>query len=215
MSTDTDDGWSVSELLAMGESDARETLTVDEYERWEKLNDLHDEADETRDEWREQEQQVQQFTVRADMEALGTEVELYGNDLLVHLDPEDPEIQRLAEAYDDELGDFDESDFADTDEIPEDIIDTVSELLIDLLDEIIVRWNGEEWADAPRETRRETLRAARESWGVEGMVYGKLEILEAVQEDRDDRMSVIEKFRSPERRGNRGGTSTHGLPDVE
>lgn len=199
MSTDTDTEWSDSELLAMNEREARETLTVAWFDRWEKLNDLHAEADETRDEWRDQDATVQELTVNADLSDLGTDVELYGNDIVVHLDPEDPEVKRLSEKAEEVLSEYD----SEGEEVSDGEIDQAAGFLVDLFDEMLVEWNGVEWADVPEEQRRQTLQEARESWGVMGLANGKARVLQAIYEEQDERMDVIEKFRRPERRGRR------------
>ncbi len=93
---------SITELRRMDEQEARQSLTVAEYERWESINQLHDEAEETREQWEEEEQEVSDLVVRADPEQLGTEVDLFGNDVLVRVDSEDRRFREAAESLSDE-----------------------------------------------------------------------------------------------------------------
>jgi len=66
------------ELREMGDDEARQTLTVTQYERRENLLELMEEAQENEQRLQEQNQQVQDIVVNADMEQLGTEVDLLG-----------------------------------------------------------------------------------------------------------------------------------------
>lgn len=189
--------YAVHELLGMDEAEARSTLTVDQFERWEKLNDLHAEADATRERWADEDATVTDLTVHADPEQLGTHVDLYGNDVLVRVDPEAPDLKAAAEALDDEFGGVDTTD-------PEAIdagvdTDRLADLLCDLLAAVIVRWNGHEWADLTPADRERVRAAWREKWGLDGLMLAKVEVLAAVEGEREERLDVIESFRSAER----------------
>lgn len=199
MSADTDDGgeYSVTELLDMGERTARQSLTYDQYQRWEKLNDLHDQAEETRQEWAEEDERVGEIVVHADREELGTRVDLYGNDVLVHVDPEDADVREAARALDDEFG--------EREEVPDDAeaIDRLAGLLLDLFDAVLLEWNGTDWAELPADARQDVLTDAREKWGIEGLLLAWADIAAAVEEDREERLDVVESFRGAQRRRNR------------
>ena len=196
----TDDRRSITTLRQMDKETARNTLTVNEYERWEKLQDLHEQADETREQWADEEDTVAEITVHADMDKLGTELDLYGNDVLVHVDSGSSAIEDHADAVDDILGDTDPED---VDSLTQDDLDAVLTHLLDMLDIALVRWNGTEWADIAEDARADTLARIGESWGVEAVLLGWFDIAAAMHEDREEKVSAVESFRNPERRGRR------------
>lgn len=198
--TDDAPDWTVSELLAMDEQQARTTLPVAQYERWEKLQELHEQADETRQEWADQSETVQELTVHADPEKLGTRVDVFGNDVLVHIDNEDPEFRAAADRLDEIRNDVPDEDVADID--PDDA-QGAGDALVEMLSASIVEWNGHAWADLREDQRADVMADAREQWGIDGLLLAWVEIAGAVSQDREQRVSVIEKFRDPERRGNR------------
>lgn len=202
--TYTDREYSNADLLSMDEQTARDTLTVNQFERWEKLSDLHAEADDTRDQWADEDERVAEITVSADMDALGTEVNVYGNDLLVHIDSDDPDVQAAVEdlqAFRDDHGDIGDSD--DLDAFDAGVRDRLASLLVDVFDAVLVRWDGTEWADLTTEQRRAVLTDARREWGLDGLLMAWVDIQIAVREDQEEKVDVIESFRSPERRGRR------------
>jgi hypothetical protein len=199
-----DRDWTNAQLLAMDESEARSTLTVDEYERWEKLNDLHAQADETREQWADEGQEVAAITVSADMDDLGTEVDIYGNTLLVHIDSDDPDVQAVIEdlqSFKDDHGEIFDSD--DLERFDDGVRDELATLLCDVLDAVIVRWDGTDWRDLDTAARQSVLADARREWGLDGLLLAWVDIQIAVREDQEAKVDVIESFRSPERRGRR------------
>ncbi len=198
MSADTE--YSAVDLRRMDKETARNTLTVTEYERWEKIQQLDDEAEETREQWADEEDTVAEITVHADMEQLGTELDLYGNDVLVHVDSQNTALEDHADAVDDILGDVDPED---VDSLTQSDLDDVLGHLLDMLDIALVRWNGTEWADLPEDARADTLARIGESWGVEAVLMAWFDIAEAMHAEREEKVSAIESFRNPERRGRR------------
>jgi len=198
MSADTE--YSAVDLRRMDKETARNTLTVTEYERWEKIQQLDDEAEETREQWADEEDTVAEITVNADMEQLGTELDLYGNDVLVHVDSQNTALEDHADAVDDILGDVDPED---VDSLTQSDLDDVLGHLLDMLDIALVRWNGTEWADLPEDARADTLARIGESWGVEAVLMAWFDIAEAMHAEREEKVSAIESFRNPERRGRR------------
>ena len=102
--------YSPSELEAMSDDEARSELTVEQYERREKLLDLLADAAENEQELAADEERVEDLVVHADPEALGTEVDVFGNDLLVQVESDDPAFRAVAEELDDEFGDIDETE---------------------------------------------------------------------------------------------------------
>jgi hypothetical protein len=196
MSSDTSGGYSPFDLREMDEQTAKQTLTVNEFERWESVNDRLDEADEVREQWADQEDRVEDLVVHADPEQLGTRVDVFGNDVLVHVNSDDPEVRDAAEA-------LEAHDDADMDDLSEADRREIGDDLTTLLDAILVRWNGTEWEDLPDDVRTDVLADAREKWGFDNLMLAWADIAEAVYEDREQRVDVVEKFRDPERRGNR------------
>jgi len=184
----------------MDEETARNTLTVTEYERWEKLQELYDEAEETREQWADDEDTVADITVRADMDQLGTEVDLYGNDVLVHVDSGNGDLEAHADAVDDILGETDPGDVAD---LSADDIDAVVGHLLDMLDLVIQRWQGTEWDSLGEDTRADVLHQCRAKWGVDGLLLAWFDIAAAINDDREEKVSAVDSFRQPERRGRR------------
>jgi len=195
----TDDRRSITELKRMDEAEARSTLTVDEFERWEKLTELHDEADATREQWADEDAIVAELTVHADKEALGTSVEVFGNDLLVHVDPED---DTLVAAHD-RLEALRGEDEADEDLLDDETRREVGDALTTMLDAVLERWNGHDWGDLPEDDRDAVLAETREKWGIDGLMQAWVHIAAAVREDREEHLSVVESFRGAERRGRR------------
>lgn len=200
-SVDVDDReFTNGELLAMDDEEARATLTVDQYRRWEKLTDLHADAEQTRDEWDDEREQVTELTVHADPEALGTRVELYGNDLLVRVDPEDDDFRDAATRLDDKFGD---RDMDEVDDFDDGVQAAVGDALLDMLDAILLRWNGHDWADIADADRGAVLADCRDKWGIDGLLKAWVDIAAAVQEDREGKLDVIDNFRDERRRGRR------------
>jgi hypothetical protein len=188
------------QLREMDDDEARETLTVDQYERREELLDLLDDAEDARDELNEQEQRVEDLVVHADPESLGTEVDVFGNTLLVHVDSENGAFRDAADDLETIQDDTPDDESATID--PERIGDA-ADALTTMLDCAIVRWNGHDWAGLTDQRRQAILDDAREKWGADGLLLAWLDIAAAVGEQRQERVDVIEKFRDPSRRGNR------------
>lgn len=186
------------DLQAMSDEEARSELTVEQYERREKLLELLDEADENEQRLAEEDDRVEDLVVHADPDALGTDLDLFGNDVLVKIDSDDPEFRAVAEQLDDEFGEADETA---VEELAPDETDDIADALQEMLDLVMVRWNGHEWADLPQDQRDLVLHDCRDKWGVDGLLLAWLDIAAAVNEDREDRLSVIDSFRGAQRRG--------------
>lgn len=192
--------YSVSQLREMDEQTARDTLTVNQYERWEQIQDLYDDVAETEAEWQSQEETVAAVTVSADMEQLGTRVDVFGNDLLVHADTEAPAFRQAAERLESEFGDIDGSEL---DGVDDDRVQALADHLVEMLSQVIVQWGGTEWDSLPPAQRDSILADAREKWGVDGLMLAWSDIAVAIREDREEVVGQLEKFRDPERRGTR------------
>ena len=201
----SDSDYSILELRELSESDAKaafmdDEMSAEDFERWEQLNELEQGAQDTRDRFADEDEQVADLTVRADMDALGTEVELYGNDVLVHVNTEAEAFVDAAERVDELMSDTDPEDVG---ELGADALDEIATNLKTMFDEAFVRWNGHEWADLREDQRADVLASIRQRWGVDAMLNAWLDIAVAIHEEREDQMDVIESFRTPERRGRR------------
>jgi hypothetical protein len=192
--------YSTLDLRQMDREQAREQLTVVEFERWEQLHENIEQAEQTRERFAEEDRQVTELTVHADKESLGTEVELYGNDVLVHIDTEDDTLRSAADALDDVLG---ETDPEDVGGLSPGETDAVADCLTTMLDTILVRWNGTNWRGIREDTRADVLAECRRKWGVDGLLLAWVDIAAAVREDRQERVDVVESFRTEKRRGRR------------
>lgn len=211
MSTGSD--YTTLDLRRMDRETARNTLTVAEFERWEAVQELREQAEETRDQWEAEEQKVSEITVAADMDSLGTTVDVFGNDLLVHVDPEDDDIRAAAELIDAEFGD--DLDVGDVEDLDTDALDRLGDVLMEFLDAVIVRWDGTEFSALDAEVREQVLSDARGKWGVQGLALALVDIMSAVEEDRTERMDMVESFRGEKGRGNSPATRHDGMPDPQ
>lgn len=210
--TDDGDGWSILELREMDEQEARQTLPVAEYERWEKLADLEAGAEETREQWDREAEVVAGVTVHADKDALGTEVDLYGNTLLVHADSDDDALREAFESFEDTIDSHDygglESDMSDYEEgdlaaLETEASEALGEALIDVYDAMLLRWNGTEWGDVTPVERHQILDAARQSWGLDAFLVGVFEVIMKLREDHEETAEAVKSFLGEGRGGHR------------
>lgn len=196
----TDSTYSIIDLRQMDREEARRTLPVAEFERWEKLQELQRQADKTRERFAREDEQVAELSITADTHKLATEVDLYGDTVLVHIDSGDEAFinaaERLEEAMD---GDGPE----DVPTMDADRRDAIAEALADLFDAAFVEWEGVEWDSLRADQRADHLARLRDAWGLDAMFVALLDIVAAVQEDRSEKVDVIESFRRSQRRGRR------------
>lgn len=183
------------QLLAMDEQTARQTLTVQQFERWKKLHDLDADAAETKAQWEEEAAQVHDLTVHADTEELGTHVDLYDNDALVHVSSDDRQFRQAIQQFDDLLEEADDEGEELADAVDEKKLDAIANAAQDCLDAMLVRWNGHDWGDLDDAAREAVLADARAKWGVDALVLGVIEAVGAVAGDRQDRVAAIDSFR--------------------
>ena len=191
----------MTELRAMDESTAKTELSFQEYQTWESLNDRLDEHEQTKQDWQDIDESTTDAIVFADRSDLAADVSVMGNDLSVYYGPEDSDIRdpakRLQERFD-----LDDTEGLDADDVPEEDIEFVADALIDLIEAAVVSWNGTHYDDlSPRE--REFIRDGIRDWGLAAMMDAWVEIQVSVEENRNERLERIQKFRSPERRGDR------------
>lgn len=182
------------ELRQMSDEEARQSLTVDEYERREKLIELHEQADETRERWAEEERQIAEITVQADMEQLGTRVDVFGNDLLVHLDSDDRQLTQAAGKLEDLREQYADVDADELEELPTEDKNAMLGHLQTMLDCVIVEWGDQRWSNLREDQRADILADAAEKWGLDGIMLAWVDIAAAVNEDRQERMEVVESF---------------------
>lgn len=194
------------ELADMDEEEARQTLPIAQYERWEQIQDLYEEKADTEAEWEREEETVREVTVSADMEQLGTRVDLYDNDLLVRADPESQALQDALETLEDDYGDIEVEDpdadgeaaFGDVDT---DRLDALADHLLGMLDEVIVRWDGTRWAGLPAAQREAILQDARAAWGIDGLMLAWARIAAEIRADREGVVEDLESFLAEAGRG--------------
>jgi len=198
MSADSE--YSTFDLRQMDREEAERTLTKLEFDRWEKLTELRENAQETRERFAQEDEQVTGLVVNANMEDLGTAVTLYDNDLLVRANPDDPALRKAAEGLEREL---DGNETTEVPELDDETREQVADAALDMIDALLVRWGDNDWADLPAGVREATLDSARTEWGIDGLMAGLMDILQAIHEDQEERADVVESFRNPERRGNR------------
>jgi len=214
MSATTDTGRTITELRQMDESTARNTLTMAEFERWESVNKHLDKADEVRQEWAENEREATDILSRADPSWLASDIEVWGNDLSVYYGPEDARLREAIDGLGDAVGvdledvdDMADDELPDADEVDDDAIEDVKHALAELIGVAIIEINGQAWNDLPADARSNVLESIAEprpeGWGLAGLMDAWTEIQVTVEENRDDRLERVRKFRSEKRRGDR------------
>ena len=197
----TDSGRTMAELRAMDESTAKTELSFQEYQTWESLNDKLDEHEATVKEFEDAEEATTDAIVFADRSDLATDVSIMGNSVAVYYDPSDDSIRDPAERLQERF-DIDDADGLDADDVPEEEIEFVADCLIDLIEAAVVEWNGTHIDDlSPQDIA--FIRDGIRGWGLAAMMDAWVEIQVSVEENRNERLERIQKFRSPERRGDR------------
>jgi len=197
----TDSGRTMAELRAMDEATAKTELSFQEFQTWESLNERLDEHEQTKQDWQDIDEATTDAIVFSDRSDLAADVSVMGNDLSVYYGPEDSDIRdpakRLQERFD-----IDDADGLDADDVPEEDIEFVADCLIDLIEAAVVDWNGTHYDDlSPQDL--DFIRDGIRDWGLAAMMDAWVEIQVSVEENRNDRLERIQKFRSPERRGDR------------
>jgi len=198
--SDTD--YSPGQLRAMDDEEARSTLTVDQYERREKLLEMEAEANETAERFAEEEETVHGISVATDPEELGTTVETMGNTLLVHLDRENRHVRQHLQALDEQTDEGD--DVPDPGELDDETADEAIGHVFGLFKHTIIRWNGDDFATLDETEKDDILHAARRKWGDGGIMLALFDVFMAVAEEHEEREQAMESFRGATGRdGNR------------
>lgn len=197
----TDSGRTMAELRAMDEATAKTELSFQEFQTWESLNERLDEHEQTKQDWEDIDEATTDAIVFSDRSDLAADVSVMGNDLSVYYGPEDSDIrdpaQRLQERFD-----IDDADGLDVDDVPDEDIEFVADCLIDLIEAAVVDWNGTHYDElSPQDLA--FIRDGIRDWGLAAMMDAWVEIQVSVEENRNERLERIQKFRSPERRGDR------------
>ena len=198
MSADSE--YSTLDLRQMDRETAERELTKLQFDRWEKLHELKAGAEETRERFAQEDELVTDLTVTADMADLGTEVDLYGDTALVHLDSDNEQFIDAAESLDAEFPDADKSDVPEMDDEDREVI---ASRAMEMLDAMLVRWNGTEWASVPEHEQQALLETLRQEWGIDALFLSIFKCADAIQEDREEQVEAIESFRGEKRRGRR------------
>jgi len=177
-----------TELVRMSDEEVAD-LSDEEQQRREKLLALHSESEETKKDWADQRQRITDIVVNADREALGTRVDVFGNDLLVRVHSENTDLRESAERL--ESFADDEREMAD---LPAEDREDLAAYLIEMLDAVLLEWNGTDWTDLPEDERYGVLFRAREDWALDGLLSAWLNIAAAISEERDEQMEVVDRF---------------------
>jgi hypothetical protein len=198
---DSPEEYTPRQLREMTDAEA-ESLPADQQQRREKILELYHDAEETKEQWTEEDREVGNIVIHANPEALGTSVELYGNDLLVQLDTDDEDLRQAAQSLE-AVEDMSKEEFRDLGgEAYEEAIAAAGQML----DALLVKWNGTAWDRLPSERRSAILDDAREAWGAVKFVQATFETMAAVQQDMDEMTEAVDSFRGAEG-GERGGDS--------
>jgi hypothetical protein len=191
----------MAELRSMSEATAKTELSFQEFQTWESLNEKLDEHEDTLEDFEDAEEVTTDAIVFADRSDLATDISVMGNDIAVYYDPSDDEIRDPAERLQERF-DIDDADGLDADDVPEEEIEFVETALVDLICAAIIEWDGTHWDDlSPGDA--DAIRHGIGDWGLAAMMDAWVEVQLAVEENRNERLERIEKFRDPERRGDR------------
>jgi len=192
--------YSAMDLRDMDRTEALNELDAEEFERWEDVQELTEAADERAQEFAENEQTVSSVVVDADLDELGTDVTVYGNDLTVYIDADDDRLHDAVERLDDKFGDVERDDLAALDDGDRETIGTALE---DILLSSIVAWDGERFEDLPADEPLAIVQTAREKWGLTPTFEAVMKIIGACNEAQAERFEAIDSFRGAQRGGHR------------
>lgn len=205
--SDTPADYSPNELLALSDEEAAD-LPEGQQQRRAKLQELYDDAEQTKEQWAEEDRRVSNVVINADPEALGTRVNLFGNDLLVQINTDNPNLREAAK----NLQEYEDSE-QEMEDLSSDDREELATAARDLLDALLIQWNGTEWDRLPETQRHNILADARESWGFENFVISTVRCVAAAQQQFDETAEMVDSFRGAERGESRAATGDDGLPD--
>jgi len=201
MSLSEDGGRTMAEYRQMDEATAKTELSYQEFQTWESLNEKLDEHEQTKEDWQDIDEATTDAIVFADRSDLAVDLTIMGNDISAYYGPEDDDVRDAAERLQERF-DLDETDGLDADDVPEEDVEFVADALIDLICAAVIRWDDTHWDDlSPRAV--EAIRDGIRDWGLAALMDAWVEVQVSVEESRNERLERIEKFRDPERRGDR------------
>jgi len=152
-------------------------------------------------------QRTRSDLVNSDVSDLAVELRLFGNDCLVYYGPEDARLRDAVDNLGDVLGvdlvGADDLNISD-DDISDDDVGEIKDVLVEMVSVALIEWNGHDWADLPVGERERVLSSIRtprpDGWGLAGLMDAWTDIQVAVEENRNERLERVRKFRNPERR---------------
>lgn len=177
------------QLLRMDDEEANMWLSDAEHERREKLKELYEGAEETREEWQEQEKATVETLIEADMGELTTKLDLYGNDVevLLNLDRDQRQlIERIQTKY--EGAD-------DIDKLNESEVQRLESMLAEFFEIVFHSFNGERLDDLGSQKAALLTESVVEEWGIRASIYAMIEIIETINEQDEETMERVQKFR--------------------
>lgn len=166
--------YSISQLKDISEEEA-EQLPQEDYERWEELHDMLDEARENKDELVEQETQAVNTLVKAGENELTSSMQYGGLDLEIKMTMDERERELFQE-----INSISKSDVQG---MEEEQLDKLIEKELELLDRWIV------------DQSKEHIEEFAEAHGPLGLAQLTVKIFLHIREEREDLMDGIEKFR--------------------
>lgn len=183
--------YSSLDLRQMDREQARQELPMAQFERWEQLHENIKQAEQTREQWAEHDELATELVVHADVEELGTEVDLYGNELIVDFDPDNEDLLNLIKKTQRKYG---EIEIETIEELEQDRMQEMALALEDIFREIILQWNGTDYRELPEDTQIQIISQARDKWGLRAFALGIVDCLIRAYEDQEQRMAAIESF---------------------
>jgi len=193
--------------------EAYSRLSGPDFERWEKLQELEAAAEQNKRQMQEDAEVATDALVRNKIpDGLAVDVNVFGNEVRAYYDPESKQVREAAERVGEVCGvDANEPgdlEGASVDDVDDGDIPAIKSALVDLITAALVEWNGQRWDDMDADTReaiRATIQQPPEAggWGVAGLMDAFVEIYVTVEDNRNERLERIQKFRDETRRGDR------------
>ena len=193
------DDYSAMDLRDMDRTAALNELNAEQFERWEDVQELTQAADERAEQFAANDRTVSSVVVDADLDELGTDVEVYGNDLTVYIDADDDRLHDAIKRLDDRFGDVERDDL---DALGDADREAIGEALEDILLSSIVAWDGERFEDLPADEPLAIVRTAREKWGLTPTFEAVMKIIGACNEAQAERFEAIDSFHGAQRSRN-------------
>ena len=175
---------SITELREMDAEEANSELGADEFERWQKLQDLQDDADENRLEREEENSEALDILINKDDEEIAKEIEHQGNKIkyILNMDREQENIYS-------KMTDLERKEGPSQGDR-----EKYKNLLIDFFAEIVVEFNGKKIKNTDF-SGKELAKQCYKKWG--RLPFQNLieEVLIGFYEEKKEKMDTVEKFR--------------------